>query len=64
MPADSQAITRLQEDRVAAVDRLQHATEQKVLAEQAVTRWDNTVTQLTDEVADIDAAIAAALALP
>lgn len=64
MPADSQAITRLQEDRVAAVDRLQNATEQKTLAEQAVTRWDNTILTLQDEIADIDEAIAAALALP
>jgi hypothetical protein len=64
MPADSQAVTRLQEDRVAAIDRLQHATEQRVLAEQAVVRWQNTEAQLTDEVADLDQAIALATDAP
>lgn len=64
MPADSQAITRLQEDRVAAVNRLQYITEQKVLAEQAVERWTNSEVTVTDEIADLDVAIAAATAAP
>lgn len=64
MPADSQAVTRLQEDRVAAVERLQTVQENKLAAEQAVTRWTNSEALLQDEISDLDDAIAATIALP
>lgn len=64
MPADSQAVTRLQQDRVAAVEQLQTVQEKKLAAEQAVARWTSTEALLADEISDLDEAIAAAIALP
>lgn len=64
MPQDSQAITRLQQDRLEAIERLQLIQEQKAAAEDAVVRLTTTETQLQDEIADIDDSIAATLALP
>lgn len=64
MPQDSQAVTRLQQDRLEAVERLQLIQEQKAAAEAAVTRLGNTEVILVDEIADIDEAIVAAIALP
>ena len=64
MPTDSQAVTRLQEDRLAAIERLQKVQERLTEAQNSVTSLTNTEVIVQDEIDDIDAAIAAAIALP
>ena len=64
MPVDSQAVTRLMEDKTTAQNRLQKVTELLADAQQDVDRYTLSSATLVDEIADIDAAIAAAIALP
>lgn len=64
MPADSQAIARLTEDRVTASNRLQVVRDSKLAAQQALDRWTASEATIVDEIADIDAAIAETIAGP
>lgn len=64
MPADSQAVTRLQEDRLAAVARLEDIETRLTAANEAAARYTASKATVEDEIADIDEAIAAAIALP
>ena len=64
MPIDSQAVTRLQEDRLSAIERLQKVQERLVAAQNSVTSLTATEATIQDEISDIDEAITAAIALP
>ena len=64
MPTDSQAVTRFQEDRLSAIERLQKVQERLTAAQNSVTSLTTTEATIQDEIADIDDAIAAAIALP
>lgn len=63
MPVDSQALKPLEERKLAAQGSLQDATDKLAKAQQDVTTFTTSVATLTDEIADIDAALAAVTAL-
>ena len=64
MPLDSQAVARITEDRTAAQARLQVITEELAKAEMAVVRWTNAKATVTDEIADLDQALALVIEEP
>lgn len=63
MPADSQAIIALNKRKAEVEGLLQNAQNNLNKAQQDVTTYTASVAQYTDELADIDASIAATEAL-